>query len=538
MLLRSGQLAVVGAVGSKLSFAADSSPPVSPGLVAGQPKAAEVGNKILRDGGNAIDAAVAAALTAGVVAPLSCGIGGYGGHMMIAFKGGRKITAIDFNSTAPAAARADMFPLGKDGKVLNRANDYGWLATGVPGTLAGLQLALNRYGMKSFRELVGPALRLAGEGFPLNAGLANGISRVAAQLRKDPGSLELFFKDGQPLRAGETLRNPDLAKMLETLARENSVEAFYRGDIARHIANEFQKNGGLVTAKDLSDYRAREVEPMHFEWRGFTVRTPPPTSGGLTVLQALGILKSLEWEKWPATPRRSHALIEALRLAWHDRLTLLGDPAKASVPLKRLLSKSYLRSLAAQVEKATQDHRILPLQTDARAQTGTIHLNSADRMGNVVALTLTHGNAFGACVTVDGLGLTLGHGLSRFDPHPPHPNAPGPGKRPLHNMCPTIVLRDDRPVLAIGGTGGRLIPNSVFTVLTHVIGLAASLEDAIAAPRLHTEGNVSLTLEPGWPEAEVEVLKGLGYSVKAGNGANVHALALQPQGGTWRPLAR
>src|SRR6266516_1281233 len=514
MLKLTSRLVVAGAAEPRIAFAAKSESPSAAGLVAGELTGAEVGNKVLQEGGNAIDAAVAAALVACVVVPNGCGIGGYGGHMVIAPAGGKKIIAIDFNTSAPATARPDMFPLDDSGLVRARINEYGWLSAGVPGALAGLQRALDRYGTRSFREMVAPAIRLAEEGFPISEGLARGI------------------------RAVDRFRNPNLAKMLEKLARYNSVEPFYSGDIARRIAEEFHKHGGLVTAIDLAGYQAREVEPLEFEWRGLTIRTAPLTAGGLTVLQALSILKALDWDKRPASGARTHALVEALRLSWHDRLQQLGDPEKANVPVARLLAEEYVRSLAAKIERTVQDRRPLPLQADSRRQSGTVHLNSADRHGNTVALTLTHGNTFGACVTVERLGLTLGHGMSRFDPRPNHPNSPGPGKRPLDNMCPTIVLSDGRPLLALGATGGRKIPNALFGVLTHYVGLGASASDAVAAPRLHTEGGLDLTLERAWPESETELLKAIGYTVNSGNNAIVHAISFDPQTRAYRAAAR
>jgi gamma-glutamyltranspeptidase/glutathione hydrolase len=508
------------------------------GLVAGQVTAAEVGTRILRDGGNAVDAAVAAALAAGVAAPAMCGIGGYGGHMVIALKGGKKVTAVDFNSAAPASARPDMFALDENGVVRGRVNDHGWLAAGVPGTLAGLELALERYGTRSFRELVAPAIQLAEEGFPVPDGLSRTIRTIAVQLRRDAASTRLLFKDGEPLQAGATFRNPDLAKMLEKLAGENSVASFYRGDIARRIAAEFQKHGGHVTAKDLAGYRAREVEPLGLDWRGFTIRTAPLTAGGLTMLQALSILKMLDWDKAPAGSMKTHAFVEALRVAWNDRLRLLGDPEKTNVPAGRLLSESYASETAARVKAATNARKPLPSSTVPRAQSGTVHLNSVDGEGNMVALTLTHGDSFGARVTVEGLGLTLGHGMSRFDVQPAHPNAAGPGKRPLNNMCPTIVLRGGEPVLALGAAGGRRIVNAVFNVLAQFAGLGASVEDSVAAPRIHTEGNLGLTVDATTPEADVEFLKRIGYGVTQGNVANTNAIFFHPESGAVRTAAR
>jgi len=538
MLKLTGRLVVAGAVAPNIAFAAESEAPDSQGLVAGQLSGAEVGNKVLREGGNAIDAAVAAALAAGVAVPNGCGIGGYGGHMVIALAGGKKITAIDFNTAAPAAARPNMFPIDERGAVRGQINEHGWLSAGVPGTLAGLQLALDRYGTRSFRELVAPAIRLAEEGFPVSEGLARGIRAVAKQLRQDPASAKLLLKEREPLQAGDRFRNPDLARLLETLARKDSVEAFYRGEVARQIAAGFQKHGGLVTAKDMAAYQAREVEPLELKWGNFTIRTAPLTAGGLTVLEALSILQSFSWDKRPSTSASTHALIEALRAAWHDRLQLLGDPDQAAMPVERLLSKEYTLNLAGKIEAAINDHKPLPLKIESQQQTGTVHLNSADRAENMVALTLTHGNAFGACVTVEGLGLILGHGMSRFNPRSGHPNSPGPGKRPLHNMCPTIVLRGGKPILALGGTGGRMIPDAVFSVLARFVGLGASLEDAIAAPRAHTEGGLDLTVERNWPAADVEFLRGLGYVLKFGNSANVHAISVNPQTGACRSAAR
>jgi gamma-glutamyltranspeptidase/glutathione hydrolase len=544
MLKLTGGVIAAGAVTRSISFASPDDPNTR-GLVAGQVRAAEVGNKILRDGGNAVDAAVAAALAAGVAAPPGCGIGGYGGHMVIALKGGKKVTAIDYNSAAPAVARPDMFPLDESGAVRRRVNEYGWLAAGVPGTLAGLQLALDRYGTRPFRQLVAPAIQLAEEGFPITDGQSRAIRMVSAQLLKDAASTRLLFKDGEPLQAGATYRNPDLAKMLGKLAAENSVASFYRGDTGRRIAAEFQRHGGLVTAKDMADYRAREVEPLELKWRGFTIRAAPLTAGGLTVLQALSILKMLDWNSSPAGPMKTQAFVEALRIAWNDRLRMLGDPEKTKVPVGRLLSEKYAREMAARVGAATKERKPLTLKTTSRDQGGTVHLNSADGEGNMVALTLTHGGPFGACVTVDGLGLTLGHGMFRFDVQPAHPNAPGPGKRPLNNMCPTVVLRGGQPVLALGAVGARMIVNAVFNVLAQFVGLDASVEDAIAAPRLHTDGNLDLAFEPKTPEADVEFLGSIGYRMRqigatplGANVANAHALLFSPENGVARAVAR
>ena len=508
------------------------------GLVVGQAEGAEAGNAVLATGGNAVDAVVTAALVAGVVALPSTGIGGYGGHLVLAKPDG-KVFAIDFNGTAPAAAKPEMFAADEKGVVKDRANTYGWLAAGVPGVLAGLQLALDRFGTKKFAEVAKPAIKFARDGFALKKNLAAAIKAHAARLAKDPGSAKLYLKDGQPLAEGETFRNPDLAAMLQKLTDKGRVDDFYKGDIADAIAAAFQKNGGFVTAADLAAYKPEMVTPLALEWRGHTIHTPPPTAGGLSVLQALATLKGLGWEKWDAKePATVQARVEALRIAWHDRLKFLGDPQDADVPVERLLSEKYATESADRVRAALKAGKPVEARGDARPGGGTIHLNAVDRSGLSVALTFTHGEAFGAQVTVDGLGLTLGHGMSRFDPRPGRANSVAPGKRPLHNMCPTIVTKGGKLVLALGATGGRRIPNTVFDVLAYRLGEGRELADAVKAPRVRTEGDLTLTLEAAWPAAVADHFKGVGYTVRTGPGATLSAIERDPATGAVRAASR
>jgi gamma-glutamyltranspeptidase/glutathione hydrolase len=298
--------------------------------------------------------------------------------------------------------------------------------------------------------------------------------------------------------------------------------------MAKQIAAGFKQNGGLVTADDLAAYEAPEVTPLTLEWKGFTVHTPPPTAGGLTALQALAILKALDGKE--DGPAGVQARVEALRLAWDDRLRLLGDPKFDDVPVERLMSEKYARACADKVRAAVAAKKPVEARSDGRPAGGTIHLNAVDSTGMMVALTFTHGNAFGAQVTVPGLGLVLGHGVSRFDPRPGHPNSVGPGKRPLHNMCPTAVTRDGTPVLALGATGGRKIPNTVFDVLAYRLGEGKSLTEAIKAPRVHTEGDLNLQLEASWPTAVKDRFKEAGYAVKAGTGAFASAIERDEKG--------
>lgn len=527
---------IVGTALTPWSVCADDAP--AKGLVNGQMHGAAAGNAVLAAGGNAVDAIVSAALVAGVVAVQSTGIGGYGGHLVVAKPDG-KMFAIDFNSTAPAALKAESFAADEQGRVKDNVNTYGWLAAGVPGVLAGLQLALDRFGTKTFAELVKPAIRFARDGFKVSKGSATAISGSKERLARDPGSAKLLFDKGMPLAEGATYRNPKLGDMLEKLADRGGVATFYKGDIADQIAAAFKKNGGLVTADDLAAYRALEVKPLVFDFAGHTIYTPPPTAGGLTTLQALSILKALDWPKLdPKDPATTHARIEALRIAWNDRLKHLGDPKQTDLPIDRLLTEKYAKECAERVRAAVKVKKAIAGRTDDRPADGTIHLNAVDKTGMMVALTCTHGGNFGAQVTIDELGLILGHGMSRFDPRAGRANSPGPGKRPLHNMCPTIVVKDGKPMQTLGATGGRRIVNTVFDFLAWRLGQSLPQVEAVKAPRMHTEGSTALILEASWPAAVNEHLKSVGYELKPGPGATLHTIERDPKDGELRAVAR
>ena len=501
-------------------------------MVVGQAIGNRVGSQVLADGGNAIDAIVAASLAAAIAAPGSTGIGGYGMSAIVAFDGGKRIVSIDGNTVAPASMPKDLFRSDLKGSLpdgLDRANfqnSIGWLSAGVPGILAGLQLALEQFGTRSFAELVLPAIALARDGVVWPKGLATAV-RSNKMLQTDFGSKKLYFPNGTSIAEGEPFKNPELAAMLTALAQANSVDAFYRGDIAHQISDAYRKNGGLVTSQDLANYQARIVEPIAMKWESHSIHTAPLTAGGLSVLQMLMALQALEWKTLPAGIPRTHARIEAMRLAWRDRLALLGDPEFSDVPTVRLLSREYAMESADRILAVVKAGKLLAHNIVSRQHSGTIHLNAADKDGNFAALTLTHGNGFGACVTVDGLGLTLGHGMSRFDPNPSHPNGPAPGKRPLHNMVPTIVTRDGRPILAVGGTGGRKIPNGLFEVLLQFLVNDQPIENAMASPRMHTEGNTSLSFEKSWPAADMDALRKLGYAATFEGSAKMSAIALE-----------
>ena len=501
------------------------------GYVVGEPFVEPIGMEILARGGNAIDAIVATALAGAVTQPHQTGIAGYGAHGVFAVDGGRKVIAIDANSVAPQSFTADIFKPDATGQVPGRKSHYGWLASGVPGVIAGLHKALTSYGTIPLSEALAPAIRLARDGFTVSKSLAASFASAAKAFRDDPGSAKLYLPGGTPPRAGQTWRNPDLAEVLMTLARAESVEPFYRGEIATRIAEAMRSQGGLVTTDDLAAYRAREVTPLSLQWGDRTIHTAPLTAGGLSVLQMLKLLKAMDYAEMPPGPRQLHARVEAMRLAWDDRLNLLGDPEKADVPQQRLLSDEYADQSAAQILAAVDSGTVIERNISSPTQGGTLNFSACDRHGNACAVTLTHGEAFGARVTVDGLGLTLGHGMSRFDPRPDHPNSPGPGKRPLHNMTPTVITRQGEAVVAIGGRGGRKIPNALFEFLTQHVVHDRPFDESLHAPRLHTEGSTSIEHQPGWPAATIGPLGQLGFQLKAGPSATLSGVARE--NGTW-----
>lgn len=501
------------------------------GHVVGEPVVEGIGAKILADGGNAVDALIATALAGAITQPHQTGIGGYATHGMFAMDGGRRIAALDANTMAPVAFTKDIFKPDAQGRVPDARNYHGWLSTGVPGVIAGLKLALDEFGTMSFGDVLAPAIRLAREGFQLPASLAGTMARMKASFEKDAGTARLYLPGGAAPAAGSLFKNPQLADVLDTLAKANSIEPFYRGDIAQCIAEGFSKNGGLVTKEDLAAYRARWVEPLRLAWGGHTIHTPPLGCGGITVLQMLAILKALKWDTIPDGRERLVLRVEAMRLAWRDRLTLLGDPDFGDVPQAKLLSEDYAAECAEKIRAAVKSGQILEPGFKTSTQGGTLNFSASDKHGNIATLTLTHGDGFGAHVTVDGLGLTLGHGMSRFDPRPDHPNAPGPRKRPLHNMVPMLITKGSQPVVAIGGRGGRRIPNAMLEFLTQHVVRGRPFGESLASPRLHTEGGKLVEHQKAWPKPSIDALNKAGYSVKTGGSATLSGVALE--NGKW-----
>jgi gamma-glutamyltranspeptidase/glutathione hydrolase len=517
MLAITSKLALAGTLAPSTRLRADERSSGPYGAIVGDPAAVKVGEKILKDGGNAIDAAIATAFAVGIVSPSKCGVGGYGGHAMISLAGGKKTVAIDFDSMAPAATRPDMFPLDAEGNVKGNVNIHGWLAAGVPGTVAGLELALTRFGTRTLRDTLAPVIAMCEEGVYVVP--AKGIDDASRNDARPDSAQE-----GRP----EKRRNVALGRLLKTLASRNSADSFYRGDIAATIAAAFRRGGGLVTKEDLAAYRARELTPLSIAWNGCVVHAVPVPSSGLLMLEAIAILKALDWAKLSAM-QRMHARLEALRIAWADRTRTFGDPDFVQVPVERFLSADYAGEMAGKVSHALQTEKPVPLVVDPSHAGGTTHISAGDRHGNLIAITLTHGGGFGARVAVEELGIILGHGMSRFDPRPGLPNSPGPRKRPLTNMCPALVTRDGHGVLAVGATGGVRIPSGVAEVLFNYVGLDASMEAAMAAPRIDTNGTLDLGIDKRHSAEQEAFLKRLGYTVSRRPGAYAGTVSFDPR---------
>lgn len=493
------------------------------GGVIGEPHAAEEGGKILQAGGNVVDAIVTGAATCAITAPHMCGFGGYGGQLILALEGGKKVTSIEFNTMAPAAAKPDMFI--KDGKPDNMAHQYGWRSVGVPGLAAGLDLAIRKYGTIGFARAIAPAIRLCKDGFTVGPATETAFKNTV-RLRKDPDSIKVYFPEGKAPTKGQLLRNPALAEVLQELASANSSEPFYKGQIAKKLCEDAARGGGLLEPKDMAAYKPRENEPVRWSYKDFEICTSPITSGGVTALQAMAIMAAME-QMGLKDAQRFLAKVEALRYAWRDRLALFGDPDFVPNPTSRLLSEANCNAAAKEIFQALQKGKCLPAAAKTNTQTGTINLSAVDAKGNLAALTLTHGGTFGAQVTAGSVGLMMSHGLSRFNIEPGHPNSVAAGKRPLHNMCPIILLKNGRNHTALGGRGGRKIPNSAFEVTYQMVMAGKNLKEAIASGRMHTEGNLEVELEPALGKEKVDALKAFGLNAKTGGSAVISATSVE-----------
>lgn len=465
-------------------------------VVTAQHLATRIGVDVLKAGGNAVDAAVAVGYALAVVYPAAGNLGG-GGFMTIQLADGRK-TFLDFREKAPLAATPNMY-LGPDGNVVPGLSTKSHLAVGVPGTVSGLELALSRYGTMKRADLIAPAIRHAEEGFRLEQGDVD-LMRVANDdFRKDPATAAIFLNNGQPFEAGQTLVQKDLAKSLRRISAEGA-RGFYQGPVGAAIVASSQAGRGIITQADLDQYSTREMKPVECDYRGYrVVSAPPPSSGGTIVCEILNILEGYPLKDWGFRAAQAvHVQIEAMRHAYMDRNTYLGDPDFVNNPLDRLLDKAYAARIRAVIDpaRAGVSKDIVP-GSPPHEGNNTTHYSIADQYGNAVSVTYTLNEWFGARLTAAGTGVLLNNEMDDFTAKVGVPNIYGlvqgqansiaPGKRPLSSMSPTIVSRDGKPVMVVGTPGGSRIITAVLHTIVNVIDYGMNVQEAVDAPRFHQQ---------------------------------------------------
>ena len=490
--------------------------------------ASDVGAAVLARGGNAVDAAVATAFALAVTHPAAGNIGG-GGFMVVRLATG-EATTFDFREKAPLAASPTMF-LGADGRIAYARTDSGWLAPGVPGTVRGLELAHRRFGRLPWRDVVRPAADLATRGFPLSRALA---AELNEQLRTTfapfPASVAAYGKrGGAPWAAGDRLRLPDLGRALAAIA-DGGADAFYAGWIADSLADQMRDHGGLITRRDLAEYRAIERTPLRGSYLGHEILAMgPPSSGGTVLLEVLNQLEALSAERFARTsPEYLHLRIEAARRAYLDRARFLGDPDFTAIPVDRLTAKAYADSLARGIDpqRASSSVQLGGTLVTPDETMQTTHYSVVDRDGNAVAVTYTLEGGYGSGVVVRGAGFLLNNEMGDFNKRPGYtsvrgdigtpPNLAAPGKRMLSSMTPTIVTRDGALVLVTGSPGGRTIPNTVLDVVLGVTAFRLPVRAAVDAPRVHHQWLPDETrFEAGAiPPAARATLEGMGHALR------------------------
>lgn len=517
-------------------------------VVSGHYLSSEIGIEILKNGGNAIDAAIATGFALAVNLPAAGNIGG-GGFMIVRTSQG-EFSAFDFREKAPLAAHSKMF-LDAEGNYDGDINHRGHRSVGVPGTVAGFFLAHQKYGSMSMPLLLEPAIKMAEEGFVVTQGLADSLKNNVDNLREYPGSAAVFLKKhGNPYEAGEVWRQPALAKSLRRIQRHGR-KGFYEGETARLITSEMQRNGGLITQKDLMAYQAVERVPVWGTYRDHQIISmPPPSSGGIALIQMLNILETFDFNAMGfGSARHLHLEIEAMRRAFADRARYLGDPDfNSDMPVTQLLSKqrgALLRESISLNRASKSDEKTFNESVESNE---TTHYSVVDSHGNVAVVTYTLEGSYGSYIVPEGAGFLLNNEMGDFNPVPGITNREGligtaanlvaPEKRMLSSMTPTIVLRDDKPFLLIGSPGGRSIINTVLQIIVNTIDFEMNISEAIKAPRLHHQwlpDQVKIETE-GFSMETLERLRAIGHTIQPYD-SNIRqgramGILLEPSSGT------
>lgn len=495
-------------------------------VVAQEALASQVGVEILRQGGNAVDAAVAVGFALAVTLPQAGNLGG-GGFMLVHRPANQHSEAIDFRETAPAAIRRDFY-LNDKGEVDETRIRYSHQAAGVPGTVAGLAIAHGRHGRLPWPRLIAPAIQLAEQGFRVTPDLALSLQEARERMARWPASMAIFFKpDGSSHQVGDHFRQPELAASLKLIA-EQGPPAFYEGEIARRLVADMKANRGLIGLDDLKNYRVVIRQPVRGNYRGYEiVSMPPPSSGGVHLIQLLNML-----ETWPLAELGAHSaavvhrMAEAMKLAYADRSEYLGDPDFVKVPVAGLTSKAYAKDLVARIDlnRARPAAEIKPGQPQRHESEQTTHYSVIDRDGNAVAVTYTLNFSYGSGIVAAGTGILLNNEMDDFAAKPGVPNAygliggdanaVGPGKRPLSSMSPTFVLKDGQPVLVTGSPGGSRIITTVLQLISNIVDHQMNVAEATLAPRMHHQWLPDeLRLEEGFSPDTVRLLREWGHNV-------------------------
>ncbi len=494
-------------------------------IVANHSAVSEVGIKILKEGGNAVDAAVACSFIMGLVSPATSGIGG-GGFMTIRLKDGTT-SFIDYRETAPEKSREKMYEqetgflkldVHGEGEVKYRANSIGYMAVAVPGTLAGLELALESYGTFSMDRAIYPAIRLADDGFEVSTFLSmitkENWDNSLVKLENFPQLAQVMLNNGRPYNEGDKMIRRDLAETYRKIAKDGS-DTFYRGEIASLIAEEMERNGGLITEKDLATYRPKERSPVSGTYQGLEIiSSPPPSSGGTHVIQILNVLEDIDIGKLGHnTEKAIHILCEVMRRSYADRSKFMADPDFLDIPLDGLLSRHYAEKIRREINLVKCSGEVKAGDPEKFQAGNTAVLGVVDKDGNMVSLSETVECFFGSGVIVPNTGILLNDEMHDFNPLPGNVNSIHPNKRPLSSMSPTLILKDGKPFMNVASTGGRRIISNITQVLINIINNGFNIHKAINAPRFfHAEG-VKVSVESGIKPAVREALEKMGYQI-------------------------
>jgi gamma-glutamyltranspeptidase/glutathione hydrolase len=478
----------------------------------GKGQATAIGIDILEKGGNAIDAAVAVGFAIGVAEPATSGLGG-GGFMTIKSAEAEDAVFLDFREFAPGNASPEMWELDENGKVVGKENAIGAKSVSVPGELAGMVYALENYGTMTLEEVIEPSIKLAEEGVLVTGMTVNMLGTYSKHLKNCPDAKKIYLNEGKGFKSGDLLKNEDLGKTLKKISKEG-MDIFYEGEIAEAIVGTVEKNGGVLTRKDLKDYYVELKEPVRGTYRGYTIiSSPPPSSGGTHIIETLNILENFDIGSLDVNSAEYlHLMSEAFKFSYEDRAKYMADTNFVDVPLKGLRSKEYAKKLAGKIdmEQARNSSSYDPWTYE---HDETTHYSIGDDKGNLVSVTKTVNHFFGSCLVAEGTGILLNDTMADFATRKYDVNSVDKRKKPLSTMSPTMILKDGKPFAVLGSPGGARIINAVVQVISKLIDHDMDIQDAIASPRIHQNTSDILYYEDRIEEEELDKLEKMGHEI-------------------------